>query len=54
MKTLSDELLAEITSRLVATLNPESIYLFGSHAWGTPHGDSDVDLYVIISDRLKA
>ena len=27
---------------------PEEIYLFGSHAWGTPTDDSDVDLMVIV------
>ena len=25
------------------------VWLFGSHAWGTPHEDSDVDLMVIVS-----
>ena len=28
----------------------EQIYLFGSHAYGTPHADSDYDLCVVISD----
>lgn len=27
---------------------PEKIILFGSHAYGTPHADSDVDLLVIM------
>lgn len=49
MKTLPPELLAEITRRLVAEFQPEQIILFGSHAWGTPHEDSDVDLCVIVS-----
>lgn len=26
---------------------PERIILFGSHAWGTPHADSDVDLLIV-------
>lgn len=34
--------------RLKAEFQPEEIYLFGSHAWGTPTDDSDVDLMVIV------
>src|ERR1043166_3139910 len=48
MQTVSDELLQEMTDRLVAQLHPEEIILFGSHAWGTPHSDSDVDLLIIL------
>lgn len=50
MKTISDELLQEIVRRLVAEFDPEQIILFGSHAWGTPDEDSDVDLMVIVSE----
>jgi predicted nucleotidyltransferase len=49
VKTLTSEHIAEITRRLVAALNPDQVYLFGSHAWGTPHEYSDVDLMVIVS-----
>jgi predicted nucleotidyltransferase len=28
----------------------ETIYLFGSYANGTPHKDSDLDIYVIVPD----
>ena len=48
MKTLDTEVLAEITARLVAEFHPEQIILFGSHAWGTPTDDSDIDLLVIV------
>jgi predicted nucleotidyltransferase len=30
---------------------PERIILFGSHAYGTPHGDSDVDILVVMPCR---
>ena len=30
------------------------VYLFGSYANGTPHNESDIDLMVIIEDRLDA
>lgn len=46
----SETLLAEITRRLVAEFRPLSIILFGSHAWGEPGPDSDVDLLVIVED----
>src|SRR5437899_4917810 len=31
--------------------HPEKIVLFGSHAYGTPHADSDVDILVIMPTR---
>lgn len=33
--------------------NPEKIILFGSHAWGKPHKDSDFDLMVVKRTREK-
>jgi predicted nucleotidyltransferase len=48
MRTISADTLREITRRLVAELDPEQIILFGSHAWGSPDTDSDVDLLVIV------
>lgn len=50
MKQLTTELLEQITQKLVATLNPEQIILFGSHAYGEPNKDSDIDLLIIVSD----
>lgn len=50
MKTLSRELLDEITRRLVEELQPEQIILFGSHAWGTPTEYSDVDLLLVMPE----
>jgi len=49
VKTVSQEMLGEATRRLTEEFQPEEIWLFGSHAWGTPHADSDVDLMVIVS-----
>ena len=50
MKTIPSGLLEEAVERLKAEFQPEQIFLFGSHAWGTPHDDSDVDLMVIVPD----
>ena len=48
MRTIAGELLDEATARLKAEFQPEAIYLFGSHAWGTPSESSDLDLFVIV------
>ena len=39
----------EIVERL-KPLNPEKIILFGSYAYGVPHEDSDIDLYIVTND----
>ena len=49
MDRISVPLLQEITHRLVDEFRPEEIILFGSHAWGEPNEDSDLDLLVIVS-----
>ena len=48
MKTLDHKLLQTATQRLVAEFQPEQVWLYGSHAWGNPHDDSDVDLLVVV------
>ena len=52
MRTIDRELLDETVRRIVAALQPEVIYLYGSHAYGHPHEDSDVDLFVVVRDSL--
>jgi predicted nucleotidyltransferase len=34
--------------------HPEQIILFGSHAYGTPHDDSDVDILVVVMPARSA
>ncbi|BAZ30793.1 hypothetical protein NIES4074_32550 [Cylindrospermum sp. NIES-4074] len=53
MIPITNELIAEITRRLIASLNPEEIILFGSYAWGTPHQYSDIDLCIILPDGIS-
>ncbi len=48
---VTESLLQEITNRIVAAFNPERVILFGSHATGAPHIDSDVDLLVIMETK---
>jgi uncharacterized protein len=50
MRSLSTELLTEIVQRLVNAFSPEQIILFGSHAYGNPNQDSDIDLLVIVAE----
>jgi uncharacterized protein len=50
MKHLPSELLEDIVQRLVQGLQPEKVILFGSHAYGEPNEDSDIDLLVIVGD----
>lgn len=50
MKTIDSALLNETIKRIVATFDPIAIYLYGSHAYGQPHQDSDIDLLVVVSD----
>ena len=41
----------EIIKRL-EPFNLEKIILFGSYAYGTPHKDSDIDLYIVTNDEF--
>ena len=45
-----NEAIAKITKRISEVLKPDKIFLFGSHAWGKPTADSDIDLFVIVRD----
>ena len=50
MKDIPPGVLDEIVRRLVETLQPLEVYLFGSHARGTPAKHSDVDILVVVPD----
>src|SRR5437762_5600889 len=38
----------QFARQVAERFQPDKIILFGSHAYGTPHADSDVDLLVIM------
>jgi len=44
--------LDKLKELIINTIPVEQIYLFGSYAYGTPHKDSDLDLYVVLKDGL--
>ena len=51
---VTGQLLEQITRNIVNGFDPEKVILFGSHAWGAPEPDSDVDLLVVLKSELRA
>ena len=49
MRTVNDDLLQEVTRRLVEQFRPEQVILFGSYVWGKPTSSSDLDLMVVVT-----
>ncbi len=47
---LKDPTLTEIVRRLVEALQPEQVYLFGSHARGDSTAESDYDVLVVVKE----
>ena len=47
---MNDELISTMTERIVRDFHPVQIILFGSHARGADHPQSDVDLLVVFSE----
>jgi len=41
----------DFARRVAERFRPERIILFGSHAYGRPHADSDVDILVVMPAR---
>jgi predicted nucleotidyltransferase len=50
---VTDELLREVTERIVEALAPERVILFGSYAHGKPTPDSDVDLLIVMESNER-
>jgi predicted nucleotidyltransferase len=44
-------LIRRFARQVAERFRPERIILFGSHAYGTPHADSDVDILVVMPCR---
>jgi predicted nucleotidyltransferase len=53
MNSVVEEELDTLKEIIVNTVPVEQIYLFGSYASGTPHKDSDLDLYVVLNDNIE-
>jgi len=50
MKEIPAGVLEEVAGRLVGCLNPEQIILLGSHAYGQPTEESDIDLLIVLTE----
>lgn len=37
----------KIADKIAKQFKPDKVILFGSYAWGKPHADSDVDLFIV-------
>ena len=53
MDTAVQTELSKLKEIIINTVPVEQIYLFGSYAGGTPHKDSDLDLYVVLNDNIQ-
>jgi predicted nucleotidyltransferase len=49
---VDDNLINEIIDRIVSSVDPERIVLFGSYAYGQPKKNSDLDILVIMNSKL--
>lgn len=46
--------LKEATARLTNEFAPEQVWLFGSHAWGEPNADSDLDFFIVVPESTES
>lgn len=54
MQILNQETLEKLTEAIVRAVRPSTVILFGSHARGDAHPDSDVDLMVVENQPFSA
>lgn len=52
IKEADRSVIEEIVNRVLQSVQPEKIILFGSHAYGQPHADSDLDILIIVNSDL--
>ena len=52
MKKISKSTIQEAVKRLAEVYSPQTIYLFGSYAWGTPHEESDLDFLIVLNNDV--
>ena len=50
---ITQDIIQEVTRRLVTIYNPLTIYLFGSYAWGNPDEESDLDLLIVVEESSE-
>lgn len=52
VERVDESLLQEVVRRIVESVDPEKIILFGSYAYGEPHEGSDLDILVVMDSDL--
>ncbi|MCL7410668.1 MAG: nucleotidyltransferase domain-containing protein [Methanosarcinaceae archaeon] len=50
---ISRENIQDITTKIINSVHPEKIILFGSYAWGEPTKDSDLDLLIVMNSNER-
>jgi predicted nucleotidyltransferase len=50
---ITEDLLNQMVQKIVHSFDVQQVILFGSHVWGTPQKESDVDLLVILESDLR-
>ena len=46
--------ISSIKDSILQNVPAKYIYLFGSHAYGQPHADSDIDIYLVVPDDIES
>lgn len=52
IKEVDHSVIEEIVNRVLQSVQPEKIILFGSYAYGQPHEGSDLDILVVMESDL--
>jgi len=50
---MTSELIDTIVKRIADNYQPDKIILFGSHAYGNPTPESDIDLFIVKDENKK-
>ena len=50
---ITDKQIQEVTDIIVEEIQPEKVLLFGSYASGIPNKDSDIDIIVLVNEKLE-
>ncbi len=53
MRPVSIQKIRAVARRIGREFRPKKVILFGSYAYGHPHADSDVDLFIIVKSRQR-
>jgi len=48
-----ERIYSKIINRIIQTPGVEKIILFGSYAYGKPHKDSDIDLFIVMKTEKR-